>query len=155
MYEHSTTLDSDYGGGLSLSGEDTANLRKAGKWGRVLGILSMAFMGLLLLFIVFFGGTFLALSGIGDVTGGGVAMTMVLGFYALVLLLFFYLSYLLYKFGADAVAAVDQGRADSMTTSLSSLARLFKIYGIISIVYLGFVALGAASMLFTGAANLL
>ena len=155
MYENTTTLDSDYGGGLRLSAADTANLRKAGKWGRFLGILSMIFMALMILFIFLFGGTFMALSGMATDVGGGSAMVVFFVIYGAIFGLMFYLSYLLYKFGADAVTAVDQGNVAASSSALAALARLFKIYGILAIVYIAFFAVGLIASLASGLGSFL
>ena len=139
----STTLDSDYGNGLTLSPTDTANLRKAGKWGRFLGIVSMVFCALAILLIIGFGGTMFASLAIlsPELGAGGGAVTALIVFYVAILAFSFYITFLLYKFGSEAVAAVDSGDAAAMTRSFASLARLLKIYGIITIVYLGFFGL--------------
>ena len=148
MTDYSSPLDADFATELNLSRQDAANLRKAGKWGRFLGIVSMVFIGITLLFVVFSGSTFLALAGMGD---GGVLVTVMLAVYAAAILLLFYLSYLLYQFGSRAVIAVDNSDPASTSQSLASLARLFKIYGILTIVYLGFFAFAMAASVFAGA----
>ncbi|NJB87066.1 hypothetical protein GGR26_002843 [Lewinella marina] len=155
MLENSTPLDREYGRGPELLPQGAANLRKAGKWGRFLGVLSMAGIGFFLVVMVLFGGTFMAVSGLGAATGGGGFMTGVLVIYALVFLFLFYLSYLLYQFGSEAVAAVDNGSPQSVTDAFGALARLFKLYGILAIFYLGSTVLAFLSMLFTGASAFL
>ncbi|MBB4079540.1 hypothetical protein GGR28_002165 [Lewinella aquimaris] len=153
--ERSSTLDDGYGSELTLTRQDAANLRKAGKWGRFLGIVSMAFVGIFLLVAVLFGGTFLALvgatGGMAPFNGGGVLLTITLAVYAAIFLLLFYLSYLLYKFGAEATVGIDHGNSRAVSDALGALARLFKLYGILTIAYLGFTALMFFATLAAGA----
>ena len=136
------TLDGGYGTGLNLSSEDTANLRKAGKWGRFLGIISMVFLGLIILAFIGFGSTMVAMMSGGQFGGGGGAATGLIVFYVALFAFSFYLVYLLYKFGAEAVTAVDNHDSVAMTKSLASLGRMLKIYGIITVIYFGMMGLG-------------
>ncbi len=136
-----TTLDGGYSTGLSLSPQDTANLRKAGKWGRFLGIISMVFLGLIILAFIGFGGTMVAMMSGGQFGGGGAATGLIV-FYVALFAFSFYLVYLLYKFGAEAVIAVDNNDSVAMTKSLASLGRMLKIYGIITVIYFGIMGLG-------------
>lgn len=144
-----TTLDGGYGAGLTLTSTDTANLRKAGKWGRFLGILSMVLIGLVILAFIGFGSTMIALMSGGQIGAGGIG-TVMIGCYLLLLGFTFYLTYLLYKFGAEAVIAVDNGDGLAMTRSLASLGRLFKIYGIMTVIYLAFIGLSLLFALIGG-----
>jgi hypothetical protein len=146
-----TTLDSGYNVGLSLSSEDSANLRKAGKWGRFLGIVSMVALGLAILAFVGFGATLLATMGFSEQAGmpAGVTTFLVI-FYVAVFVFSFYMVYLLYKFGTAAIAAVDRHDQAAMTKSFASLGRMLKIYGIITVIYLGFMALSLVLTLVGG-----
>ena len=146
-----TTLDSGYGGGLSLSTEDTANLRKAGKWGRFLGVVSMVFLGLAILAFIGFGATMLATMGLNEQAGiPAGATTFLIIFYVAVFVFSFYMVYLLYKFGTAAIEAVDRHDQLAMTKSFASLGRMLKIYGIITVIYLGFMALSLVLALIGG-----
>ncbi|CAH1000669.1 hypothetical protein LEM8419_01803 [Neolewinella maritima] len=136
-----TTLDSGYGSGLTVDGLAAANLRKAGKWARFLGIVTMVSIGIGVILLVLFGGTFLALAlGSGGEAVGG-AMTGILIVYGVIFALFFYLTYLLYNFGAKAVATVDRGDTVAMAEAFASLSRLLKIFGIFTIIQLLFTAI--------------
>lgn len=154
MYSESGTLDGGLGGGaaLALSTEDTANLRKAGKWARFIGIVTMVIVGLSLLFIIFAGSSFMALAGLGDVPGGASFGVFFVIIYGLILALGLYLAYLLFNFGKKAVTAVDQGSQIAMTESFGSLAKLYQIYGILMLIYVGFLALGVVGGIIGGAA---
>ena len=150
-----TTLDDGYGSGLSLTPTDAANLRKAGKWGRFLGIVSMVFIGLAILAFIGFGGTMLAMMTGGQIGGAGGAATAMVVFYVAAFGFGFYLVYLLYKFGAEAITAVDHGDGAAMTRSLASLGRMLKIYGIVTVIYFAFLGIGLLLALIGGGAAFL
>jgi hypothetical protein len=82
--------------------------------------------------------------------GGGGAATFVIVIYVAILAFSFYLVYLLYKFGSEAVAAVDRGDGSAMTRSFASLGRMLKIYGIVMVVYLAIMGLGLIGALIGG-----
>lgn len=146
-----TTLDGGYGGSLTIDSGTAANLRKAGKWARFIGIVTMVFIGLAVVAVVGFGSTFLAMA-MGPTlgTGGGGFITGILGFYVLMLAIFFYLTYLLYNFGAKAMEAVDQQDGVAMNSSFSSLSRLLKIYGVLMIIQLAFTVIWFVGVAFAG-----
>ncbi len=151
MYENSPTLDADYGDGLSLTTNDTANLRKAGKWARFIAIFTMVMLGIIVLFLVLSGSTMLAMMGMGDAPGMGAALVPFLVFYGLMLAFAFYMMYLQYQFGANAMAAVDQGDRSAMSESLSALSKYYKIYGIILVIYLVLMGIGLLMAIIGGA----
>ena len=148
MIGDTTTLDTGYGAnGLTLTTEATANLRKAGKWGRFIGIVYMCLIAAFILFFIVGGSTFFAMMGLGGPAGGGDGLGAgVFGFflviYGLVFAFTFYLMYLLYQFGNKAMAAVDSNDSAALVSSLGSLGRLCKITGILIIIYLAFMGLG-------------
>lgn len=155
MLESTTPLDTGYGTAPELPPEGAANLRKAAKWGRFLGIVSMVIIGLFILFLLFFSGTFLTMSGLDGLGPGSGMVTFIFVFYGLIFLFGLYISYLLYDFGAKALTGVDTGDSLAVTQSLGSLARMFKIYGILTIIYLGFMALSVITLIATGASSFL
>ncbi len=156
MLENDDSLDNGYRNGPALPPEGAANLRKAGKWGRFMGIVSMAGLGLFILIFVAFGSTFMVMAGMGDMSGGmGGGMTVILGIYALLFAVMFYLAYLLYSFGTDAMQAVDQGNTQAMVSSFGSLGRLFKILGVLTLVQLAFYGIWMLFLVLGGAAALL
>jgi hypothetical protein len=145
-----TTLDDGYGAGLSLTTADSANLRKAGKWARFLGIVSMIFLGLFIVGLIGFGGTMMAMMSGGEIGAGTGAATAGIVVYVAIFAFSFYLVYLLYKFGAEAVTAVDHGDGQAMSRSLASLGRMLKIYGIITVIYFAFFGIGLIVALVSG-----
>ncbi|WP_116108545.1 DUF5362 family protein [Lewinella sp. IMCC34191] len=158
MYENTDPLDDRYGSGTALlPPEGSENLRKAGKWGRFLGIVSMVSIGIGIILMLLFGGTAMTMAGMGGETGNPFAAVIlpVILFYGIFFAIMLYLAYLLYNFGAQAMQAVDRGDQAAMTTSFASLGKLLKILGILTIIQLAFMALSVAIFLFSGAAALL
>ncbi|WP_116108544.1 hypothetical protein [Lewinella sp. IMCC34191] len=149
MYESSPTLDDNYGSGASLSTQDAANLRKAGKWARFIAIFSMAALGLVLLGMIVGGSTLLVSMGLGDGAGAGMMVAFV--FYGAFILFALYMLYLQYKFGSQAMQAVDNHDGAAMSESLAALSRYYKIYGIIMLVYLALMTIGIVFAVIGGA----
>lgn len=128
---------------LTLGPQDLRHLRKAGKWSRLLGIISMVSLTLLVVTIVVYHATVTGMIGFAAAMAGGSALvTLVLAIYAAVLLAVFYLAYLMYKFGDRAVVASDAEDHVALTAALAALGRLFMIYGILLISYLALTAAG-------------
>ena len=155
MYTSDSPLDTDYRGSAPLlPSEGSANLRKAGKWGRFLGIVSMVGVGLMIVMVLLLGGTLLSFG--GDQTGNiGQWMIPVVLLYGAMFAVMLYLSYLLYHFGAKAMTAVDTGSSADMTASFGSLGRLLKILGILTVIQLIFGGISFAIMVLSGGAALL
>ena len=139
MYDSSSTLDQPYGSGPSLTVADSANLRKAGKWARFIAIFTMAFLGIVLLFLVLGGAGMLAYMGFNDAGPVGLIVLLV---YGLVLAFAFYMMYLQYQFGNSAMQAVDRNDSAAMSQSLAALGRYYKIYGLIMAIYVAFLGIG-------------
>lgn len=155
MVADSTTLDDGYSAGISLSSLDAANLRKAGKWARFVGIVYLVFTGLGILSFIFTGGSTLAMMTANDTIGLGAFIIPFIILYVLILGFTLYLVYLMYKFGSQAVEAVDNGNQPAMTQSFSALGRLYKILGILTVIYLVFMALIFVGAFLGGAAAFL
>jgi len=142
MIDTNTPLDSDYGDGISLSRADVNNLRTAGKWGRFISIVGLAFMGIFLLLVLIFGGesfSFFAASLLGP---GGVGGALIIAFYLLIIGIIIYCYILLFQFSTSAIKAADTGNASAVSNALKSLARLWKVIGITIAAYIGFIVLG-------------
>ncbi|WP_116127136.1 hypothetical protein [Lewinella sp. IMCC34183] len=122
---------------LTLSPEDVRNFRKAGVWSRLVGVVGMVGLGLFLVVIVVYSGIITGLTGLAmNMPGGGMAVvSVVLVIYVGILLLLGYLAYLLFTFGKSAVAASDAGDHAALSGAMTSLSRLFLIYGILTIAY--------------------
>lgn len=130
------TLDDGIGRvGLTLSMADKENLRSAGKWGRFLAIVTFVFLGLGLIGALFAGGTMMSVMTGSDMGGFG-ALSMVL--YLLAFVFYGVIAYLVYEFSTKAIRAVDNDDQTAMTASFRALKRLYAIFGILTVITLGF-----------------
>ena len=152
MYDSNAPLDSSYGNGPALSSADTANLRKAGKWARFIGIVAMVGIGIFLFFLFVSGGTMIASMGLGDAGGLGVVVLVI---YGALMLFSLYMMYLQYQFGTQAVQAVDRDDNGALSQSLAALSKYYKITGVLMAIYLGIMALGIVFAVIGGAASFL
>lgn len=155
MYASDSPLDNEYhGGGPLLPPEGRDSLRAAGKWGRFLGIVAMVTLGLTIAFLLVIGGTLLTFGGeySGDISAWMMPVVIIYGgLFALML----YLAYLLYRFGAKAMIAVDTDSTAALTSSFGSLARMLKIMGILTAIQLVFTGISLAFMLLSGASSII
>ncbi len=156
MLENDNLLDTGHHNGPRLPPEGAANLRKAGKWGRFIGLVSMVSVGLVVVMLFLFSGTFIGVLSMSQ-PGLDIAAWMLplIIIYGLLFAVFLYLAYLLYNFGNKAMEAVDHGSAQAITTSFASLGRLLKILGIFTIIQLAFYALWMLMMVVGGTAAFL
>ena len=133
-------LDSGLSTGvITLSGQDLQHLRTAGKWARFFAIVSLVFIALGVLFMLFFGGTMLAF--MDPSVTGAIGGTMMLVTYGLVFALYIYPLVKLYQFGSKAVQAVDSNNQILASESIDALKSGFKFIGIFTAVVLGIYAL--------------
>ena len=118
-------------------------LRETSKWAKFLAIIGFIMTGVFVLF-AFFGATmFSTLMRTnpygGDIAGSfGFIITIV---YLIVAAISFFLSLFLYRFGARTLAGLQATDQDSLNDGIGNLKSFFKMYGIIVIIYLGFLAL--------------
>ncbi|MEL6274116.1 MAG: hypothetical protein AAFQ37_11995 [Bacteroidota bacterium] len=153
MTDTNTPLDSGYGDGISISRTDINYLRTAGKWGRFISIVGLAFIGIFVIFMLIGGGSFLALAGssMGPGIGLGAFFFIV---YGIIFAIAIYCYVLLYRFSTNAIKAADTGNASAITEALKSLSQFWKVLGIITAIYIGFFAIftvfGLGAALFSG-----
>lgn len=110
------------------------NFLISSKWGKFLSIVGFISCGLLVI-----GGIYLATnSSLGQLSRfGATAPTLGLTYIIMAGLLFFPCLYL-FKFSAKVKEAVVNTRQDSFESSIESLKAMFKFYGILTIIILGF-----------------
>lgn len=134
---------------LALNGQARADLRTAGKWGRLLAIVAFIFLGLAVLGIIFGASSFLAMgSAFGSGMGAMGGLIMLL--YLAILAIAFYIYYLLYQFATNAIIAADSQSGSALNNSLAALAKLFMIAGIFTLIFIVIYALGIAAFLVIG-----
>jgi len=126
---------------ISLSSADLSNLRTAGKWGRFIAIVTLVSMGLIILAMLMFGGTMLAMASPELGAMGAAGGTMVLIFYVLMFALYIYPTVMLYKFSTGIIKAADNKNAEAASAAFASLKSMFKFMGILLAIILGLYAL--------------
>lgn len=138
--------------GIQLTATDLSNLRTAGKWGRFIAIVTLVSIGLMVLVMLFFGGTLLATASPEMAGLGAVGTTMILLIYGAMFALYIYPTVMLYKFSTNVIRAADSGNAVAASDAFASLKRMFKFMGILIAIVLGLYALMFVFMLIGGAA---
>jgi hypothetical protein len=118
-----------------------AHLKETAKWAKFLAIVGFVFC-VIIVIIAIFSGTFL--SGMGGGLGGPQSF-MTTGFlaaiYSIIAIIYFILSLFLYRFAGKMQVALQATDQDSFNAALYNLKLVYRISGIIVLVYLAFVAL--------------
>ncbi|MBK8711918.1 MAG: hypothetical protein IPL97_08615 [Niastella sp.] len=124
-----------------------AHLKETAMWARFLGILGFIMSGLLLL-VALFAGSFLSSfqRSAGPYSGAeNPLMSMGAGFitvlYIIIAAISFIFSYLVFQFGNRTKKGLINTDQANLNGGLSNLKILFRIYGILMIIYLSFIAL--------------
>ena len=120
------------------------HLKETAMWARFLGIVGFILSGLLVI-VAIFAGTLIGkmmqagpYSNAGTANLGGGFITVI---YLIIAGISFLMSLLVFRFGTrtrNALLSTDQG---SLNAGLGSLKIMFRVYGIVTIIYLGFVAI--------------
>ena len=129
---------------LTLDAVANAHLKETAMWGKFLGITGMV-VSVLFIFFGFFAGAFF--SKLSEMPGTGanpfaeMGVGILSGIYIVMGIISLILSWIMYKFGNKTQLGLKTNDQTTMDTGLANLKILFRIYGIIVIIYLGFVAL--------------
>lgn len=118
-------------------------LKETAKWAKFLSIVGFVFLGLLgiLSFSMIIG--FSSMSRFGSGIGAGLGVGM--GFaYFLIIALYFFPIYFLYKFSAKTKQALETRNNAMLTEGLENLKSHYKFIGILTIIVLSFYALAIA-----------
>ncbi len=126
---------------LNLVSEDF--LRNTAKWGKFLAIVGFVMIGLIVLMAIFAGTFFSAvMSGAGADGFGGAGGAFLSFLYLLFAALYFFPVLYLYKFSNKMQVALLHRNEDLVTESFKNLKSLFKFMGVLTLIMLGFYALG-------------
>lgn len=138
MENNSSSFFSD---DLKLDYQDQAYLTETSKWARFLSIVGMIMSAITMLIVpvalIALRGTSQALP-FGSFLAGGFLMSL---FYVLIGGFFFYLSLIMFKFSKYLKSSIDNRNQSELTEALRNQNLYYKILGILSAVYLGFLAL--------------
>jgi hypothetical protein len=120
-------------------------LSETAKWGNFLAIVGFVFSGLIAI-VAFFIGTIFAtlMSNFNPYAAAGASMGVgfITGLYLLIAVFYFFMSLLLYRFSRKMKTALETNDQESLNESFLNLKKIYKITGIITIVYLSLIALG-------------
>lgn len=133
-------------GVINLSALDLSHLQTTGKWARFLSIVSMVFLGLMLigsLVTVLGGGLFNSFAG-----GIGSELGVLIYAYLLIGVLYVYPTIQLYSFGNSILKAAQNSDREAATTAFKSLKRLFVFVGILTAVIIAFYVLATVGAIF-------
>ncbi|MBN8835283.1 MAG: hypothetical protein J0H76_12985 [Sphingobacteriales bacterium] len=124
-----------------------AHLKETAMWARFLGILGFIMSGFVFLFALFAGSILSRVQqSAGPYAGAeNPFLSMGTGFitvlYIVLAIISFVFSYLVYQFGNRTKKGLLNTDQDNLNSGFSNLKILFRIYGIIVIIYLAFIAL--------------
>jgi hypothetical protein len=129
--------------GRGLSSLDKEFLNTAAYWARFLGIVGYVVTGFIVLAALFFMfGMSSFMSALGDANSAG-ALSLFAGagtsvgiLYFLVAALYFFMSRYLYNFGVNTKRAMATGDSNNLTAGLENLKSYFKLFGILTAVFL-------------------
>jgi len=123
-------------------------LRETAKWTRFFGVLGFIGSGIIVIASFFIGTIFskMSMMSAGDGPNPMAMMSGALGgvltvIYLLIGVLVFFISLFLFRFGTKMLVALDNPDQDVFNLSLKNLKNYFRIQGIFTLIYLGFIAL--------------
>lgn len=120
-----------------------SHLYETAGWAKFLSIIGFIISGVLLLAAIFAGSFLSSFSGTGGVGGihsmfGAGVLSAV---YVVIAVIYFIMSLLLYRFATKMKIALQASDQDNFNVSLYNLKMVYRITGIVVIVYLGLVSL--------------
>jgi len=126
-------------GELQIDSIAHTHLKETAMWGKFLSIVGFVATALIV-FMALFAGSKLAT--ISSYSGAGMTSGVIMFVYLIVAALSFIVSLYLYKFSIKLKTALLNNDQEDLNSSFQNLKLIFRIYGIIVIIYLGLIALG-------------
>lgn len=148
MEQNPNLLASD----LAIDGVGEMHLKETARWARFLGIVGFVLTALIAVMAFAFP-AFLSGSMRGNpyATGGLSAMTgMITVIYLLIAVFMFAVSYFIFKFGTATKAALLQSDQAGLNEGLLNLKRCFRLYGIVTVIYIAFIVLAVLVTVVSG-----
>jgi hypothetical protein len=139
METNQNLLNSD----LQIDAIAHAHLAETAKWATFLAILGFIGSGILAIIAVFAGTAMSTLS--SNPYGGGSALMgagFVTALYLVIAVVYFFLSVLLFRFATKMKTALYRTDQDALNNSFLNLKNLYKMMGILAIIYLAMMVLG-------------
>jgi hypothetical protein len=118
-----------------------AHLAETAKWGNFLSIVGFILSGIIALIALFAGTILGSMSrGFGN-SGSMMGAGLVTIIYLLIAAVYFFMSLFLYRFASKMKIALYSSDQDYLNNSFLNLKNLYRLMGILTIVYLGFLVL--------------
>jgi hypothetical protein len=127
---------------LQIDTASHAYLAETAKWANFLSIVGFVLSALLAILAVFAGS---AISNLGSMYGNGSPMIgagAITVIYLLIAILYFFMSLYLNRFASKMKTALYSNDQDSLSNSFLNLKSLYKLMGILTLIYLGLLVLG-------------
>jgi len=136
-------LDTNVGGGLTITSEMREYLSESAKWGKFLAIAGFIGMGLMVLigigmgvFMSTMGDAFPDDTGLGGMIGGGFISV----FYILLAMVYFFPLLYLYRFSTKMKTALAHDDQNFLAEAFKNHKSLYKFMGIFTAIFLGLYA---------------
>lgn len=137
METNQNLLNSD----LQIDPTGHAYLAETAKWGNFLSIVGFILSGIIAIIALFAGTFFTTLSNQYGTGGSLIGAGFVTFFYLLFAAVYFFMSFFLYRFSTKMKMALYTNDQQTLNSSFLNLKNLYKMMGILTIIYLCLVAL--------------
>jgi len=145
--EYEQPLDRDFSGDLQLSGESRANLKETSGWAKFLAIVGFIGVGFMVIAAFAIGSLLSFMPGSEEMPFPPVVFSVLyLGFAAL----YFFPVLYLYRFATKMQDALRDSSQGALEVSLSNIKAHYKFLGILTVILLGFYALGLLMAIVAG-----
>ena len=143
-----TIIDTNQGSELHIGDLTRLHLTSIAKWSKFLGIFGLVILSISALFLIFGGGSFLAMSGLQPAaTGAGVG---IIAFYLIFIAIGAIPCIAMYKYSANMKLALANNDQVSLNKAFGNMKAVFMFYGILVAIYLAMILLSLVFLLATG-----
>lgn len=126
---------------LQVDSIAVSHLSETAKWAKFLAIMGFIFTAIIIIVALFAGTIFSTLTA-GNGAAGLMSTGILTGFYLAFAVVYFVLSLYMYRFAVKMQAGLQAPDQESFNLSLMNLKLVYRIMGILTIVYLALMALG-------------
>lgn len=135
---HDDILDTNVSDSVGLNEEIKGYLYETAKWGKFLAIVGFVMVGFMVIAALFAGSIMSMMGNEAFAMMGGAFITIL---YLAMAAIYFMPCLYLYRFSTKTKAALDLGSSMDLTEAFSNLKSVYKFWGILTAVMLGFYAL--------------
>ena len=140
MEQNENLLSND----LQIDSIASAHLKETAMWAKFLGIVGFVISGLLVI-VAIFAGAFLSkimqASPYNSAAGASMGAGFLTIIYLIIAAIAFFMSLLVFRFGTRTKSALITSDQNILNAGFDSLRLMFRVYGIVMIVYLGFIVI--------------